>query len=47
MYFLIDMYLDQWAKSLIFFKFLPGFMVEAQSNLCNSQASLENNQHME
>jgi hypothetical protein len=49
MFTIFDMYMDYWVKTMIFYKFLPGLMVEAQSNLCQpkTQASEEDNQHTE
>jgi hypothetical protein len=49
MFTLFDMYMDYWVKTMIFYKFLPGLMVEAQSNLCQpkAQASSEDNQQTE
>lgn len=44
MYFLLDMWIDQWVRGILFLKFLPGFIVEAQSNLCNPQVYSEDNQ---
>jgi hypothetical protein len=49
MFTIFDMYMDYWVKTMIFYKFLPGLMVEAQSNLCQpkAQASLEDSQQTE
>lgn len=46
---IFDMYMDCWVKTMLFYKFLPGLMVEAQSNLCQpkAQASEEDSQHTE
>lgn len=49
MFTIFDMYMDYWVKTMLFYKFLPGLMVEAQSNLCKpkAQASEEDSQHTE
>jgi hypothetical protein len=49
MYTLFDMYMDYWVRTMLFYKFLPGFIVEAQSNLCQpkAQASSEDSEQKE
>jgi hypothetical protein len=49
MFIIFDFWMDNWVRTMLFYKFLPGFIVEAQSNLCqpHAQASSENNQHTE
>lgn len=33
-----DMYMDYWVRMILFYKFLPGLMIEAQDNLCNPKS---------
>ena len=50
MFTLFDMYMDYWVRTMLFYKFLPGLMFEAQSNLCKppvQKASEDDNQHQE
>ena len=50
MFTVFDFWMDYWVKTMLFYKFLPGLMVEAQSNLCQPKAktaSEEDSQHQE
>jgi hypothetical protein len=37
MYYILDMFLDNWVKSIILLKFLPGLIIEASTTLADNE----------